>query len=318
MNHLESSFKGRNAFWRYLLLMASVLIATNTIGSIPLLISMGKKVAGDPEIAARVAANPTDLSILGIDLNAGLVMMLFPFIIGLATFLLLIKPLNNKTLLTVINGTGSFRWRKFFISAFVWIILSSIYLIAYIKIDPSNFTLNNTTDTLIILVIVSIFLIPFQAAYEEIIYRGYLMQGFTLLVRYRWFPLILTSSLFALRHGLNPEVSEYGFLTMMPQYLLFGLIFGIITILDDGIEAAWGAHAANNIFLCIFVTNESSVLKTPALYVQHTIYPWTEFIIMLCMGILAIFILKIIFRWKDLSVIFKKVEPGENVLSQVP
>ena len=52
----------------------------------------------------------------------------------------------------------------------------------------------------------------------------------------------------------------------MPQYIVFGLIFGIITILDDGIEAAMGAHAANNIFLCIMVTNESSALQTPALY----------------------------------------------------
>ena len=63
---------------------------------------------------------------------------------------------------------------------------------------------------------------------------------------------------------------------MMPQYVLFGLIFGIITVLDDGIEAAIGAHAANNIFLCIMVTNDSSALQTPAVYEQHNIYPWTE------------------------------------------
>ena len=77
---------------------------------------------------------------------------------------------------------------------------------------------------------------------------------------------MMTSVLFGLMHAFNPEVEEFGFFTMMPQYILFGLIFGIVTILDDGIEAAIGAHAANNIFLCIMVTHNSSALQTPAVY----------------------------------------------------
>jgi membrane protease YdiL (CAAX protease family) len=99
----------------------------------------------------------------------------------------------------------------------------------------------------------------------------------------------------------------------MPQYILFGLIFGIVTILDDGIEVAMGAHTANNIFLCIMVTNESSALQTPALYEQLKIFPWTEFIALLLMGIVFIFVLKIIFRWKDFSLFFREVKPPETV-----
>ncbi len=83
----------------------------------------------------------------------------------------------------------------------------------------------------------------------------------------------MTSLLFALMHGLNPEVKEYGFLNMMPQYILFGLIFGTITILDDGVEAAMGAHTANNVFLCIMVTNKSSALQTAAYYKQAASIP---------------------------------------------
>ena len=93
----------------------------------------------------------------------------------------------------------------------------------------------------------------------------------------------------------------------MPQYVLFGLTFGVITILDDGIEASMGAHAANNIFLCIMVTNKSSALQTPALYVQNTIHPWIEFSGLLISGIAFVLILKAIFKWKDFSVIFKKI-----------
>jgi hypothetical protein len=159
--------------------------------------------------------------------------------------------------------------------------------------------------------VVSILFIPFQAAFEEVIFRGYLMQGFAALLRNRWFPLIMTSVLFGLLHTFNPEVKEFGFLTMMPQYIVFGLIFGCITILDDGIEATMGAHAANNIFLCIMVTSESSALQTPSLYQQNNIHPWTEFSALLTSGIVFILILKTIFGWGSFSLLFKKI-PGKN------
>jgi uncharacterized protein len=129
------------------------------------------------------------------------------------------------------------------------------------------------------------------------------MQGFAAIIRFRWFPLIMTSVLFGLMHALNPEVREYGFLAMMPQYILFGLIFGVITILDDGIEASAGAHTANNVFLCIMVTNKSSALQTAALYEQQNIFPWIELSALLVTGIVFILILRRIFRWRDLSVI---------------
>src|SRR5665811_853521 len=134
------------------------------------------------------------------------------------------------------------------------------------------------------------------------------MQGFATLLRNRWFPLIMTSVFFGLMHAFNPEVKEYGFLTMIPQYVLFGLIFGIITILDDGIEAAMGAHSANNIFLCIMVTSESSALQTPALYQQYTIHPWKELFAFVVLGILFILIMKMIFKWDNFSVLFGKIK----------
>jgi membrane protease YdiL (CAAX protease family) len=234
--------------------------------------------------------------------------MLFPFLIGLGTFVLLIRPLNERSVTQVVNGAGSFRWSRFVISALIWTLISTVYLFVSARTDPESFVLNNTSKTLIPLIIISVVLIPFQAAFEEILFRGYLMQGFTNLVRSRWFPLLMTSIFFALMHVLNPEVREFGFLTMMPQYLLFGLMFGIITILDDGIEAALGAHAANNAFLCIMVTSESSAVQTPAVYKQLEINPWTDLLTMLFMGLVVILIMKLVFKWKSFSILFSSVE----------
>jgi membrane protease YdiL (CAAX protease family) len=317
MNHLESAFKGKNNFWRYIVMFVLILIASNTIGAIPLIISLVIKSASNPEVFSQLSANPDDFSILGLEPNAGLLMMLFPFIAGLAAFILLVKPLNRRTLKDTINGTGKIRWNRFFISAFIWLMLSALYLFLNIKLDPSNFTLNNKTVSLISLTLISLLFIPFQAAFEEVLFRGYLMQGFATVLRNRWFPLIMTSFLFGLMHAFNPEVKEFGFLTMMPQYILFGLIFGVITILDDGIEAAMGAHTANNIFLCIMVTNQSSALQTPALYEQHAIYPWTEFTALLFTGVAFVLILKIIFKWDDFFLLFREVHV-EKATNYIP
>ncbi len=317
MNHLESSFAGKNTFWRYLIMIVAIFAATNTIGAIPLLISISIKAVSDPALLDTIAANPNDLSVLGLNPNIYLLEMIFPFIIGLLAFVLLLKPLNEKTLKQVINGTATFRWNRLFISAAVWALFSAIYLFVSIKLDPSNYSLNNTSKTLIPLIIISVLLIPFQSAWEELIFRGYLMQGFTVWLKNRWSPVIITSVLFALMHIINPEIKEYGFWNMMPQYLLFGLIFGVITILDDGVEAAIGAHAANNVFLSVMLTTKSSALQTPAIYEQHNYYPMTELLTVLAMGILILVVLKLLFRWKNLPVLFEKVQPPDAVV-QIP
>lgn len=317
MNHLESTFKGKNSLWRYIVMIAAVLIASNTIGALPLLTGMLVKSASTPEVFSQLAENPNDYSVLGLDQNILLLMMIFPFIAGLAIFVLLVKPLNGKPFKTVINGTGKIRWNRFFISASVWLILSALYLFFYLKLDPSNFNINNKTISLLVLAVISVMFIPFQAAFEEVLFRGYLMQGFAALLRNRWFPVVMTSVLFGLMHSLNPEVKEFGFLTMMPQYILFGLIFGVITIMDDGIEAAMGAHSANNIFLCIMVTNKSSALQTPAFYEQINIYPWTEFAGLLLTGLIFVVILKTIFKWDSFAVLFENLRIN-NAVNQIP
>lgn len=289
-----------------------VLIVANSIGSIPMLIAVAIKAHSDPTVYSQIAANPTNMAILGFSPIMGFVVMMIPSLTGLIAFLLLIRPLNSRTIRVIINGTSKIRWNRFFLSGLVWFLLSAIYLFIYLKFDPSNYTFNTRTSSLLILALISFLLIPFQAGLEEVVFRGYLMQGFAVLLKNRWFPLVMTSVLFGLLHAFNPEVKEFGFFAMMPQYITFGLIFGLATIFDDGIEAAMGAHAANNIFLCIMVTSESSSLQTPAVYVQLTTKPWSEFLGLIISGILFIWILKWIFKW-DLSALFRKINVQKKV-----
>lgn len=293
----ESALKGKNAFWRYVVMFIVVFAATNIVGALPLVLVLIFNSVKNPEVLDASSDNLMDLSIYGIDPNTGLVLMIFPFIIGLITFMLLMKPMHERSVMTVFNGSKSIRWKKFLLSALVWLSLMGIYLYFSISNNPGNFTINNTSTTLIWLVIIAIFLMPFQTTLEEILFRGYLMQGAGTWFGNKWLPLIITSLLFGLMHGFNPEVKDFGFWIMMPQYVLFGLVFGILTIFDDGIELAMGAHAANNVFLSIFITHKSSALQTAAVYEQKDVYPWADFLSLLLISVLFISLMGILNKW---------------------
>ena len=110
-------------------------------------------------------------------------------------------------------------------------------------------------------------MLPFQTSAEELVFRGYLMQGLGVLAKNRWFPLIITSVAFGLLHGMNPEVAILGW-GIMVFYIGTGLLYGISTLMDEGTELALGLHAANNVLAAIYVTTDWTVFQTDALYID--------------------------------------------------
>jgi membrane protease YdiL (CAAX protease family) len=232
--------------------------------------------------------------------------VVIPFIVALITVILLLKPLHRRNVKEVINGTNAVRWSHFVFSFIVWALLLGVLLVVDYTMNPSNFTMQFDMNRFVILVLVALMLIPFQTTYEEVLFRGYLAHGIAAWTRNRWLVILLPSLIFGFMHFFNPEVKEYGVWLTIPQYVLFGVIFGIITVLDDGIETAMGAHAANNIFMSIFVTSKASVLQTSALFEQQRVDPLKDLIVLAVCGIIFIAILSFRYKWK-FSVISQKV-----------
>jgi hypothetical protein len=307
---VTAAFAGRNAFWRYFIGTITPFLASNIIGSLPLLAVMFTNTV---EGVIPQKGGMPDFEAMGINLNLGFVLSVFPFILALLAIILLVKPLHSRSFGTVINGGRKIRWGRIFVAALVWIAVSALWMIYSLRSDPGNFRLNNTSGSLITLALLALALIPFQAAFEEILFRGYLMQGFAVWTRNRWLPILLTSVLFGLMHGLNPEVKQYGFLTMMPQYIFFGMLFAVLTMLDDGIEVAIGAHSANNIFLSVLITHKDMALQTPAMYEQIEIFPWKEFAGLVQMSVVFLVIMALVFRWKDIRRLYARIiAPATN------
>ncbi|MFT5750504.1 MAG: membrane protease YdiL (CAAX protease family) [Ancylomarina sp.] len=308
MKFLERALTGPHEWWKYILLPIIAFAIANTIGAIPLGIAVVIGMAKGGELNPD---NMADLSGLGFDGNTSLFLMMFPFIVGLIGFVLILKPLHKQSIKEVINGTHSIRWNRFFYSAAVWTIISGVMLFADYYMNSSHYELNLNWSTFIPLIVIALLIIPFQTSFEEVLFRGYLGQAVARWTRNRWLVVLLPAILFGLLHIMNPEVKEYGFWFAMPQYIIMGLMFGLMAVLDDGIETSMGAHAANNIFISIFVTAKASALQTPALFVNNHVDPLKDLSVMALAAVLIIVILAKKYNW-NFSVLNQRVE-GDKV-----
>ena len=120
-----------------------------------------------------------------------------------------------------------------------------------------------------ILFLISVVMIPLQTSAEELFFRGYLMQGFGVIFRNRWLPLITTSIIFGMLHIWNPEIDKLG-VNLIWYYIGTGLFLGVITLMDEGLELALGFHAANNLVTALLVTASWTSFQTESLLIDNS------------------------------------------------
>jgi membrane protease YdiL (CAAX protease family) len=306
MNHLECVTLKNNKWYWYLIVFFLGFLVYMTLGAIPLSILAAVAVVRSGDISAVQNMN---FEAAGIDRNLVLFSMLFAFVCFLAAMIFLIKIFHNKTWTQVINGTNRVRWSRFFWGIAVWGIISLVGFGVSFFTEPESLTFRFDAGRFIVLLLIAVIFIPIQCTCEEFVFRGYLVQGIASWTKSRWWALIIPSVLFGLMHSANPEIKEYGFWTMMSQYIFLGLVFGLITLLDDGIEIAMGMHTVNNFLGCTLATYKGSALQTDALFIVGEMNPVEDLKWMAMAGVMAVAILALKYRW-DFRVLNKRVETG--------
>ena len=309
MNHLERAINDRNDWWRYLLNFIITFFGASLVGSIPLIavILWPKDGSGfNMDAMESMSEGVINFEMLGINSSLGLFLMLLPFVLGFVAFIFCMKIFHTRNWIEVINGLKKIRWKRFFVGYVIWAIMSAIFLVISYYLAPEDFEIQFELSKFLPLLLVSLLVIPIQSSYEEIFFRGYLAQGFGVWTNSRIAAILLPSLMFGLMHAFNPEVQEYGFWLTMPQYIGFGVIFGLASTLDDGIETAAGAHAANNTFLSLFLTSEASALQTDAVLKQTTVHPETDTLSLFFFGVLFLIVLSRIYKW-DWAVLRKPI-----------
>ena len=300
---LEKAYTGINRWYFYILSLLIVFVATQ-IGSLPL---AGYLLWRNPELLQR-GGNLSSVT----DTNLGLALTLLGFLVGFFALLLCVKYIHHKNYLDIVTARRQLDWGRIFFGAGLWGILSLItFALPFIFGDTSDIVFQFQPLNFVVLLLISLMLFPFQTSFEELLFRGYLMQGSALVLRYRWAAILLTGILFGVLHGANPEVKEFGVWLALPQYILMGLILGLVAVKDDGMELALGLHGANNILAAVTFTSDASTLQTHALFkdLAPSASYW-DIITIVVSGILFIWICNRKYHFWNKVNIWEKIDKG--------
>jgi len=315
MKFIQQAYSGINQWWAYIVTIALFLIGWQFIGIIPLI---GVAYFYSDGMDDFMASAQDNFMSAGMDSNLFLLLMIIMSLGGLLALFLGIKTIHKRKIITVLTSRDKIDWNRVFYSFSIWAIVGIVITGIGYFMAPEDYVWNFKPVSFFILVVISFLFLPIQTTMEEVLFRGYLMQGFGIWFKKGFIALILTSVIFGLLHGLNPEVEKLGWITMV-YYIGTGLVLGIFTLMDEGTELALGFHAANNIVAALLVTADWVAFQTDALLidVSEPSVDWQMFLPVFVLYPLILFIFSKKYGWtnwkgKLFGTVMKPVEFNED------
>ena len=208
---------------------------------------------------------------------------------------------SRRPILSVFTTRNRFDWGRVFLSFFLVFII--LLITTGIQIYFSEDIIWNLEWVRFIpLVIISIVMIPFQTTLEELLFRGYLMQGLKTKLGSNMIAVLLSGCCFGLMHIGNPEIEVIGY-HVLSYYIIIGIFLGFLAVFDNGLELSIGFHAANNIFAALIVSNDWQVFQTDALFLDYSTPEFSLNMLLLSIAFLLVlvFVFKRIYRWEPLK-----------------
>jgi len=291
MDYLQAGQKGKNDWWRYLIGIVIIILASQILSGIPLEIYFASiDTTSLTEVEYYEYMMDWDFENLGLNKNMGLAVLISGFALNLLVLFLVYRYLHQKNFMDIINGIRKIRWNKIGFGVLVWGAFLLAELFVDLLINPGDYQVQFQWSSFIPLFFVCIFLLPIQTSYEEFLFRGYLLQGIGNFSKYAIIPVVITSLLFSAGHMWNPEPAAFGYGLMFLYYFAFAFGLAVITIWDKGIEIAIGVHAINNILGALTVTYEDAVLQTDSIW-QVTIHHigWLDIMIYVLFFVLLVY-----------------------------
>lgn len=306
---LEKAQEGKNNWFIYVITLVLAIIVY-TVFQLPL---MGYLLNQDIEIVP--GANLANMFSTIEDKNLLLALLTIPFAGLFAGLYIGITTFHQKKLTSVLTGAKSFRWNRLFFAFICVGFLQCTFTYVSYLFAPEEFVVQFQPQKWIPLVFISLVFLGIQATTEELLFRCYFTQGVALLFSHRLFALVIPAVLFGLVHLGNPEVAEHGWQSMLPSYILMGLFFGIITLMDEGAELAIGFHIANNVFISLLLTTPEAVLQTNSILMSHTVQrPIDTFVAISVSSILFLLLFSFTYKWNNWSKLWSSIQPNEKHL----
>ncbi len=214
---------------------------------------------------------------------------------------LVARLLHKKTLTQVTTGRTSFDYGRALLAALALLCVASVVLLLYRLIPGVEVTFQaRSLREFLPLVLAVLIFVSIQSGAEEVFFRGYILQGLSLLTRNKLVLAIGTAFLFTVPHlvtssDLNVIEIVILSLVLMPP----GILLAVMTLLDGGIELAVGYHAMQNIFNKLVLNLEVGRASSSSLFAADADQAavLTIYFVHICGLALALLILNLRYKW---------------------
>lgn len=298
---LDNAYYGKNNWWRYV-----ITSIASWLGPLILIIIVLIPFFIFPNHFKQMLSAQESFE----NLNPMFLLLFFGiyYILSFIIFYFCSRFIHHKKIRLFVNTFTKVKWMKILKGAGLWFGLMGFALLIELIIDPSlvEFSFN---PSFFILLILSLVIYSIQASFEEIFFRGYLMQGIGIITRKPVIPLLITSTLFALGHFFNGSDVSSGVGVVISMFI-FGLTLGIITLAENSLETAMGVHIANNIFVTIVINNTGVFENLPSLFTAGA-----DSSLIIPSFILLPILIFILFRknWDKLKILSKKRYKSDEI-----
>ncbi|MBE9035565.1 CPBP family intramembrane glutamic endopeptidase [aff. Roholtiella sp. LEGE 12411] len=262
VTYVEAARWGKYQWWRYLLGLTIILfawmVAANFVSAIVALALGGKE-----GVAALSRLDYAAFGSVG-----GFVVVMAGFPVFLAGILIAVSLIHQRHPRTLVTAREKISWTRIghgFVAGFVpWVLLGGL---GQYFLYPNSFSFNSDLKTFVLFVPIALVITAIQTTTEELFFRGYIVQGASLIWSNRVFLAIVSAVIFTLPHATNPESQEGGWIGMFLGYFVgTGLLYAVVSLIDGTTELAIGAHFANNLAYFLLFNWSGSFFTTPALF----------------------------------------------------
>ncbi|WP_298040743.1 CPBP family intramembrane glutamic endopeptidase [uncultured Microbacterium sp.] len=177
------------------------------------------------------------------------VLLVVPLILMIPALLAASRIVQGRGVGMLWSVAGRIRWSLLGRTLVVAFVIMAAFFAASLGLDALRgepIVFEATHPGIPAMLILVVLLVPFQAAAEEYVFRGYLMQLIGRWLRHPAFAILLPVPLFVLGHGYD----IWGSLDIAA----FAIIAGWLSWRTGGLEAAIAMHIANNVLIFVMAS----------------------------------------------------------------
>jgi len=281
---LDSVHRGRNELWRYAFtVFLSFIVSNMGAGFIAAIFIAAAVILSrgvlSPEIISGGFSGPILLLLVAVSFSASL----FFLYVG-------VRFIHKREFISAVNARGYLDWRRILRGALVWLLIVGVVDAVSMILDPSGFRFSFNPSSFGWLLLLALIAFPVQASFEEIFFRGYLMQGMWSVIRKPVPLIILNSAIFAVMHWWNGTSITMS-LSIVISTFIIGVALAVTALADDGLELAMGVHIANNLYVSVIHSSPDSGLgDLPSIIISPT-DPYSSPVFLIIASLVMILIL---------------------------